>query len=49
MRSDPFDEHDLVTMVDGHRQAVIIPFDVEDHSLRPHNAVIRFCFPGSSL
>jgi hypothetical protein len=41
MRSDPFDEHNLVTIVDSHHQPVIIPFDIEDHSVRSHNAGIR--------
>jgi hypothetical protein len=41
MRSDPFDEHDLMTIVDRYHQPAIIPFDIEGHSVRSHNAGIR--------
>jgi hypothetical protein len=40
MRSDPFDEHYPVTIVDGHHQPVIIPFDIEDQSVLSYNAGI---------
>jgi len=34
VRSDPFDEYDLVTIVDGHHQSVIVSFNVEDQSVQ---------------
>jgi len=39
--SNPFYEHDLMLIVNGHNQAVVIAFDVEDHPIRPDNAGIR--------
>jgi hypothetical protein len=42
--SNPFDEHDLAPIVDGHNQPVAIAFDVENHSIRSDNAGIGMSF-----
>lgn len=44
VRSNPFDEYDLVQIVYGHNQPVVIAFDVEDHSIRSDNAGIGVSF-----
>src|SRR5215472_6103437 len=39
--SEPFDEHDLMPIVDLHHQPVVVAFNVEDHSVGPHDAGVR--------
>jgi hypothetical protein len=41
MRSDPFDEYDLVPIADGDHEAVIVAFDVEHDSVRSDDARVR--------
>lgn len=44
MCSNPFDEHDLMRIVDGYYQPVAIAFDVENHSIRSDNAGVGISF-----
>jgi hypothetical protein len=41
MRSDPFNEYDLVPIVDCYHQTVIVAFDVEHDSVRSYDARVR--------
>ena len=48
VRANPFDEHDLVWIVDSHNQPVAISFNVENHPVRPDNAGIGISFQNVS-
>jgi len=48
VRANPFDEYDLMQIVDGHNQPVVISFDVENNPLRSDNTGIGISFQNVS-
>jgi hypothetical protein len=40
VRSDPFDEYDPMLIIDADHQSVIVPFDVENHSVRTNDTAV---------